>query len=280
MKGIIKILLLALALLVLSACSSNAREIEASEPQVLIETTGDAVAPSPDIQAIIDRGILRVGIKNEIPKFGYLNPSTNELEGLEIDIARAIANKILGDPSKVDFQYVVGAQRTSLLENKELDIVIAVFTITEERKKAIAFSAPYYVDSLSLLTRKEGPMTTLADVDGMKIGVLKNTTAKEALKHEVDALGITINFVDYESHVKARDGVLANDIVAYSNDRAILNGFLTEELTILPESFSPQEYGIGMNLESEGLLELVNILLKDLKDKGEMDALLKKWDIR
>lgn len=277
MKGISRILLLALALFMLSACASNDAE---SNPQGLNGKSSDAVSTSPDIQAIIDRGILRVGIKNEIPKFGYLNPSTNELEGLEIDIARFIADKILGDPSKVDFQYVVGAQRTSLLENRELDLVIAVFTITEERKKAIAFSDPYYVDSLSFLTRKEGLMTTLADVDGMKIGVLKNTTAKEALKHEVDALGIAINFVDYESHAKARDGVLANDIVAYSNDRAILNGFLTDDLTILPESFSPQEYGIGMNLESEGLIELVNALLKDLKDNGQMDAFIKKWDIQ
>ena len=81
------------------------------------------------IQTIIDRGVLRVGVKQDVPNFGYRNPDTNEFEGMEIDIARAIADEL---GVEIEFTPVTAQTRGPLLDNGQVDIVIATFTITEE----------------------------------------------------------------------------------------------------------------------------------------------------
>ena len=90
---------------------------------------------SPDIKAIKDHGTLKVGVKVDVPKFGYRDPKTEKIDGFEVDIARAIAQKILGKKNKIELQAVNAKTRGPLLDNGEVDLVIATFTITEERKK-------------------------------------------------------------------------------------------------------------------------------------------------
>ena len=100
---------------------------------------------SADIKAIKDRGVLKAGVKVDVPKFGFKDPKTGKIEGFEIDLAKALAKKILGDENKLDMQGVVAKTRGPLLDNGDLDVVIATFTITEERKKQVDFSAVYFV---------------------------------------------------------------------------------------------------------------------------------------
>jgi putative glutamine transport system substrate-binding protein len=82
-----------------------------------------------DIKAIKDRGTLKVGVKVDVPKFGFKDPKTNKIEGFEIDIAKAIAKKILGDENKVELQAVTAKTRGPLLDNGEVDMIAATFTI-------------------------------------------------------------------------------------------------------------------------------------------------------
>ena len=126
----------------LAGCGSN--EAEKADP-----------AKADNVQKIVDKGVLKVGVKNDVPNFGYKNPQTGELEGFEIDLARAIAKDILGDESKVEFTPVTAQTRGPLLDTGELDMVIATFTITEERKKSYNFSDPYYTDGVAIMVKKD-----------------------------------------------------------------------------------------------------------------------------
>ena len=112
-------------------------------------STGSSEAK--EIQAIKDRGVLKVGVKVDVPKYGYKNPQTGQVEGLEIDISKAVAKKILGDENKVEFQGVTAKTRGPLLDNGEIDMVAATFTITDERKKSYNFSDPYIKDDGPLI---------------------------------------------------------------------------------------------------------------------------------
>ena len=93
-----------------------------------------ATAQTPDIDAIKARGVLKVGVKVDVPKFGYKDAATGAVDGFEIDLARILATKILGDAKKIDVQGVTAKTRGPLLDNGEIDLVIATFTITEERR--------------------------------------------------------------------------------------------------------------------------------------------------
>ncbi|NLZ38697.1 MAG: transporter substrate-binding domain-containing protein, partial [Firmicutes bacterium] len=102
MKKTVSILLLLVMLFALVGCSGGNSEGKSGESE------GDLPA---DLQAIVDRGVLRVGVKTDVPGFGYQNPDTNEVEGMEIDIAKALAKKLLGDENKIETTGVTAQTR-------------------------------------------------------------------------------------------------------------------------------------------------------------------------
>ncbi|HFI0508298.1 TPA: transporter substrate-binding domain-containing protein, partial [Streptococcus suis] len=116
----------------------------AKQPVAQTETPAN-ITNSDQVQAIIDRGVLRVGVKQDVPNFGYKNPDTGEFEGMEIDIARKIADELGVD---IEFTPVTAQTRGPLLDNGQVDMVIATFTITEERKLLYNFTTPYYTDAV------------------------------------------------------------------------------------------------------------------------------------
>ena len=105
--------------------------------------TADASKWSKEVKQIVDRGVLHVGVKNAVIGFGYQDPVTNEYTGMEISLAKKIAD-YLG--VKVEYTAVTAATRTELLDSGDIDCVLATFTITDERKKSWDFSTPYYTD--------------------------------------------------------------------------------------------------------------------------------------
>ena len=132
-------------------------------------TSGEVTA---DVQKIIDRGVLKVGCKSDIPNFSLQNTATGEYEGFEDDLAYNIAAEIFGcsfDEAKekklVEFQGVTAKTRGPLLENGEIDLVIATFTITDERKETYNFSTPYYTDAVGLLVNKDSGIESIEGLD-------------------------------------------------------------------------------------------------------------------
>ena len=144
---------------------------------------GDAAA-APDIKAIKDRGVLNVGVKVDVPKFGFKDPQTGKIDGMEIDLAKKMAKKILGDENKINVQAVTAKTRGPLLDNGEVDFVIATFTITEERKQSYNFSDPYFSDGVALMVKKSSGIQSLKDLNGKKVGVAQSATSKKALIDE------------------------------------------------------------------------------------------------
>ena len=136
MKRFVSIVLCALLLLpVLAGCGAKTETPAATEaPAAPAETETEAPAPlSEDVQKIVDRGVLRVGVKNAVLGFGFQDELTGEYTGMEISLAKKIAEYLGVD---VEFTAVTAATRTELLDSGDIDCVLATFTITEERKKS------------------------------------------------------------------------------------------------------------------------------------------------
>lgn len=121
-----------------------------------------------DLKAIKDRGTLKVGVKLDVPKFGYKDPKTSKIEGFEIDLSKAVAKKIFGDENKVQFQGVTAKTRGPLLDSGQVDMIAATFTITDERKKSYNFSEPYFTDSVGLMVKKSSGIKDLRGLNGKK----------------------------------------------------------------------------------------------------------------
>lgn len=263
----------------LTGCGSSTKQNATPSPSPAA-TSAALQSDSPDIKEIQKKGVLKVGCKVDVPKFGYKDPASNKIDGFEIDIARAIAEKILGSPDKVDLQAVTAKTRGPLLDNGEIDIVAATFTITEERKQSYNFSDPYFTDGVGLMVKKASGAKSLKDLDGKKIGVAQSATSKQAIQAEADKLGIKISFLEYGTYPEIKSALDSGRVDCFSVDGSILFGYLDNSTTILPDKFSPQNYGIASKKGNDGLAKAVNETIGELKKSGELDKLIAKWEIK
>lgn len=285
----------------LSGCGSSstasttaaATTAAAAESTAAAEAAGDSTAASgdtaADVQKIIDRGVLKVGCKSDVPNFSLQNTATGEYEGFEDDLAYNIAGEIFGctadeakDKKLVEFQGVTAKTRGPLLENGEIDLVIATFTITDERKETYNFSTPYYTDAVGLLVNNDSGIESIEDLDGKIIGVAQSSTTKDGFKAYVEEKGLDVNpeFQEFDGYPALAQALATKQIDCFSVDRAILSGYVNDSNHILPDRFSEQEYGVASAKENTGLASLVDEKVNAMLADGSMKTLQDEWGLQ
>lgn len=267
-------LFLALLLVGCSASKPETTSTQSDQPKEVVITK--------DVQEIIDRGYLIVGCKNDVPGFGYYNEDTGEYEGMEIGLAYQLASKIFDVPYNqavedklVKFVPVAVDDREKVLEEHEVDYVIATYTITEARKERVNFSDSYYSSSVGLMvnvtrvsenTLKEERIRSIVDLDNKIIGVMSNSTTRTDFlnyiqKHNID---ISPRFVTYKSYDQLAQALDNGDIDVFCVDVTILSGYLDENKKILDDRFATQHYGIASAKDKDGLNEIANIVVGEM----------------
>ena len=155
----------------------------------------DMIELHPEIQAIVDRGVLRVGVRDDMPGMGYFNAQADQFEGLEIELAHLLAERLLGDRNAIEFIPVTTNTRGTLLDRGALDMVIATFAIREERKEFWNFSQSYLTcparpdsanpQEFGIATRLNNPYLT-GVVDDFLCEIITNGTLDILLeKHDL-----------------------------------------------------------------------------------------------
>lgn len=240
---------------------------------------------STGLDAIKERGVVKVGVKADVPKFSLQNTATGEYEGFEDDLAYAIAGKILGmsgeeakAQKKVEFQAVNAKTRGPLVENGEVDFVIATFTITPERKETYNFSPAYYTDAVGILVNNDSGIETIEDLDGKIIGVAQSSTSKQEFENYKAENGIQAEptFQEFATYPELAQALAAKQIDAFSVDRAILEGYKNDSNKFLDVRYGEQEYGVCSNKENTELSELINTTVQEMLDDGSMTALMEQ----
>lgn len=300
MKKMVSLALTLAMAAALTACGSKAPETTtaapAGETTAKEETTAAAGSTeaaggsvTEDVQKIMDRGVLKVGCKSDIPKFSLQNTATGEYEGFEDDLAYEIAGDIFGctaDEAKekklVEFQGVTAKTRGPLLENGEIDLVIATFTITDERKETYNFSTPYYTDAVGLLVNKDSGIQSIEDLDGKIIGVAQSSTTKDGFKKYVEEKGLKVNpeFQEFDGYPALAQALATKQIDCFSVDRAILAGYVNDGNQILEDRFAEQDYGVAAAKENTGLAALVEEKVTSMLSDGSMKALQDEWGLQ
>lgn len=261
----------ALMLAVLAGCGGQSQK-----PAAGGETSG---LPA-QVQKIKDAGVLKVGVKEDVPKFGYLDPAKKVHEGMEIDLAKAIAKEIFGDETKVEFTGVNAKTRGPALDNGEIDMVIATFTITEERKNSWNFSDAYFKDNVGFLVLNESGIKSWKDLNGKKIGVAQSASTKKALTEQAEKDGIKVEFQEFATYPEIKAALDSGRVDAFSVDQSILWGYKDDKNEMLPDKFAPQEYGIATKKSNTELADFVNKLIGDMKSSGDLDKLYEKWGLK
>lgn len=123
---------------------------------------------------------IRIGVRTDFPPFSQIKDG--EFTGFEVELAKAIGNKILGNKGKVVLVGVEARDRIPMLKNDQIDIMVANFTMTDERKKEVDFSFPYLLDFMGILAPSNSNLNKLSSFEDKKLLVISGTTSDEFLK--------------------------------------------------------------------------------------------------
>ena len=287
-----------MSLAMLTACGGSTGSSTAASSTAASSAAGSTAAASAtewpeDVQEIVDRGVLRVGVKNAVPGFGYQDPLTGEYSGLEIDLANKIAEYLGVD---VEFTTVTAATRGELLDSGDIDCVLATFTITDERKQTWDFTTPYYTDAVTVLVEDSSGISSLSDLVGKTVGVSSgSTSARELVRAMVDKGLISgdnfdpdtfdattwtegVTFHQYDDYPTISTALSAGEVDAFCVDRSILAIYKTDGRSYIEDEFAPQEYGIATT-KGSGLSEVCEELVTQWLSDGTIDGLIAEYGL-
>ena len=281
----------------LAGCSGNTSSTSSTSTESTTGNTSAADESSVPEESTAAGGILKVGVKDAVIGFGYKDPLSGEYEGLEIELAKKIADSLGYDD--IEFTTVTAATRTELLDSGDLDCVLATFTITEERKKSWDFSTPYYTDAVTVLVEKADGITDLSGLVGKKVGVSTGSTSAYAMVKAMTEKGLLgdytlpetsadfdisafnvedTTFEQFGDYPAISNAMTAGTIDAFCVDKSILATYKSDDRDYITDTFSPQEYGVATKKDSP-LSSKIDELIKGWLEDGTIDGLITEFGL-
>lgn len=258
--------------LVLSACGGDDGG-DAPEPDV---------AEAPEFEAgttmaeIAEAGTIRVGTKYDQPGFGLENLE-GELEGFDVEIAKIIAAELGIAPEDIQWEETPSAVREEVLEGDEVDMVVATYTINDERAERITFAGPYYEAGQQIMVAADneditGPESFTDNPDATVCSVTGSTPSEQIRPY----LASDDQLVLFDEYSQCADALSNGQVDAVTTDNVILLGFVSEsdgEFKLVGEQFTEEPYGIGVQ---KGDVEFCQFINETLADNEE--AYVAAWE--
>lgn len=232
-----------------------------------------------DLNTIIERGELIVGVKTDTYPFGYMDEK-NHFSGYDAALARLIARGLLGSDKKVKFVPVTTSDRMMKLYSNEIDMIIATFSITPKRQEIIDFSVPYYTAGQAVLVKKGSKIKTIKDLKGKRAIIVFGSTSEKSLKTAVPEVGI----VGYKTYTDAYKALKAGKADAIVSDDTILLGLALKDnaVELLPKRYTKEPYAVAFRkgIESKDLIRAVNTVIEIETKNGNLKQIRESYGIK
>lgn len=165
------------------------------------------------LDEIKEDGMIKIGVFSDKNPFGYVDDN-GEVQGYDVYFAKRLAKDLLGSEDAVEFTYVEAASRVEYLQSAKVDVILANFTVTDERKEKVDFALPYMKVALGIVSPDEALITSVDDLEGKKLIVVKGTTAETYFTENYP----DIELVKYDEYQEAYDALLDGRGDAFSTD--------------------------------------------------------------
>lgn len=220
---------------------------------------------------------IRWGVKADTNLFGFYNIEEGEIQGFDIDIAKALTDVMTDGQANAEFIEVSSKTRIPLLKNGNIDAIIATMTITEERLKQVNFSDVYFDAGQSLLVPID------SDIDGIDTLTTDHTVL--AIKGSTSAQNIRewapqVTVLEAENYSEGYVALQAGQGDALTTDNAILLGLSAQrpgEYRLAGENFTDEPYGIAINHGQDSFLTAVDEALDEIQANGTYDRIYDEW---
>ncbi|WP_413316288.1 glutamate ABC transporter substrate-binding protein [Agrococcus sp. 1P02AA] len=277
----------ALSILALTACGGPAGTTSTGEAEEPAETGASSEHPyglevveSPEFEEgstmaeLAQAGSITIGTKFDQPLFGLVGPDGNPV-GFDVAIGSLIAAE-LGIPfENIEWTETVSANREPFIEQGQVDIVVATYTINDDRKQVIDFAGPYYLAGQALMVQQGNPEGIMGpeDVEGQPVCSVEGSTPAERI---VEEYGANLQATDVYSN--CLDPLRNGQVVALTTDNVILAGFVDQnegefELVADGDTFTDEPYGIGLQKGDDEFRTFINDVLEASYEDGRYASL-------
>lgn len=270
--------LLTVLALVAGACGSDDPAIDTGQEGT---PTTESLAP-PEFEAgttmaaIQGKGQIVVGTKYDQPGFGLRNPTTQELEGFDIEISHLIAQRIFGGTKeeaaqKIEFKEAVSKNREPFIQNGDVDIIVATYTINDARKEVVDFAGPYFVAEQDIMVKSDNTeIMSVEDLDGKKVCTVKGSTSEKNLVAKAPDADVTL----FDTYSQCAEALTDGRVEAVTTDNTILAGLVQasgDQFKLLKAPFSDEPYGIGLKKGEDAWRNFLNDVLEEIYESGEWE---------
>ncbi|HLM05612.1 MAG TPA: glutamate ABC transporter substrate-binding protein [Blastococcus sp.] len=263
--------------LLLAGCASEAgnQAEDAAENTAEVETDVEFDAGTT-MAELNEAGAITVGTKFDQPGFGLLNPQTREPEGFDVEIAKIIAAKLGIDADDITWTETVSANREPFIQNGQVDIVVATYTINDTRKQVVDFAGPYYEAGQDIMVAKGNPegIEGPDDLAGKTVCSVEGSTPAQNIREKYPEAQLTT----YDVYSKCADDLKNGNVQAVTTDNVILTGLIAgspDDFELVGSPFTEEPYGIGLMKGDDDFRSFINDVLEESFEDGSWaDA----WD--
>jgi glutamate transport system substrate-binding protein len=234
-----------------------------------------AVEESPAFEAgttmarLSDAGKVTIGVKYDQPGIGFLEPGADEPSGIDIEMAKIIAAELGIEADGITWKETVSDNREPFIQNGTVDLVLASYSITDERRGVVGQAGPYYVTGQQLLVREadKGRITGPDALEGVKVCSVTGSTSIETVTKEYDAKP-----VPFDTSSDCVTQLQNNSVDAVTTDGAILLGYAAQapdELEVVGDAFSEERYGVGFKKGDDAMCRFLTETMQAAIDNGD-----------
>ncbi|MGY1692493.1 glutamate ABC transporter substrate-binding protein [Geodermatophilus sp. SYSU D01105] len=263
--------------LVLAGCSSEAGQQAEDEAQSTAEVAEDVQFEAGTTMAeLAEAGSITVGTKFDQPGFGLLNPQTQDPEGFDVEIAKIIAGELGIAEDGIEWTETVSANREPFIQNGQVDIVVATYTINDTRKQVVDFAGPYYIAGQDIMVAAGNPEGIQGpdDLAGKTVCSVEGSTPAQNIRDNYPEANLTT----YDVYSKCADDLANGNVQAVTTDNVILTGLVAgnpEGFELVGNPFTEEPYGIGLALGDTEFRNWINDVLEESYEDGRW---AEAWD--
>jgi len=217
---------------------------------------------------------LVIGVKADQPGLGL--QTGTKYEGFDIEIGKIIAKELGVPESGIEWKTTVSANREPFLQQGTVDLVIATYTINDDRKKLVNFAGPYFVAGQDLLVKSDSSIDGPTAIDGKKVCSVTGSTPAKRIQTDHPKAQLQL----FDAYSKCVEALAAGSVDAVTTDDIILAGYASQsqyvgKFKVVGKPFSTEPYGIGIAKADKSSCEKINEILKASAGDGRYKA---AWD--
>jgi glutamate transport system substrate-binding protein len=221
---------------------------------------------------IQQRGEITIGVKYDVPPFGFKNPQSGEVEGFDVDLGRAIAEDLGVQPKFVE---AISDNRIPFLEKGTVDLILSTMTINAERDTEIDFSEPYYIARGRILVPNDSDIKGLEDLAGNSVCTALGSTYEETIREQAPEADLQL----VDTYSECLERLQNGSIDAISTDDVILTGMIIQDdtLQMVGDPLTTEPYGVGIKQGETQVKRFVDQVLRRMEEDGRWEDTYQQW---